>query len=56
MVIGNRGKKDGDSGGSGGSLFEVYSAKGATTGRKFTSRGAAQGYADRIGGTVKPVG
>lgn len=55
MVIKSGGKTSGGSSSSGG-MFEVFSAKGATTGRKFTSRGAAEGYASRIGGTVKPVG
>ena len=39
-----------------GALWEVISAKGTSTGRRFSSKTAADGFASRIGGTVQRVG
>lgn len=38
-----------------GSQYTVLTASGASTGRTFTSLLAAQQYAQRIGGTTRPV-
>jgi hypothetical protein len=35
--------------------YEVITARGTSTGRRFTSLVAASGYAARIGGTTRPV-
>ena len=37
------------------SMYEVMTQRGNSTGRKFTSRLAAEGFASRIGGTVRAV-
>lgn len=38
-----------------GLLYEVITARGTATGRRFSSLVAATGYAQRIGGTTRPV-
>lgn len=38
-----------------GTSYEVLNARGAPTGRRFTSLVAATGYARNIGGSTRPV-